>query len=437
VLEKLITKVTIATMVTMLCGGAVAGFAQEEAAQQEAAQEAAAEPQGKQWQDGKVEYDLYEAARTATVPAEQLKALDAWKDKYSSTDYEVERRLMYMLAYQGLQQPNEMYEAAQNLVAMGRDTVGTQIYFQGVYFLTTLTTSTAREAAEYLDNGEKYARDVLETMKQLERPEGVAEAAWNNQLHGIEVAAQTTIGWVAMKNGNNVAAEREFRELLKLDPQNAQASYWLASMLLAQKDADKQQEAFFHFARAGNYAGPGAMPPSNRQTVADYAKKIYVGFHGDESGLDDLIAMAQRSAVAPRDLRIKSKQEIEIEEENRMQREEPARYLWLSVKKQLVAPDGTTYFENSMKTRLVAFEGYLVAQSPPDRPTTLVLAMSDRSTREVTINLNQPFRYGAAGGTRIRFSGVPTSFRQEPFMLTLDADQRDISGWPAAPDRQE
>ena len=435
--DKVISRLTITVMAACLFGSAIIGFAQEEAAAEgDAAEQAPAQPEGPQWKD-REEYDAYQAAYGATDPAEKLKALEAWKEKYPETDYEVQRRLMYLDAYQGLQQPAELYDAALELVGMGRDTLGDPNYLRGAYLITTLTMSMQRTEAQYLANGEKYAREVLEIANGMQRPAEMAEAAWTTQIQGIKVSAQTTVGWIAMQRKNYPVAERELRTLLEMDPQNGQASYWLGTVLLAQRDPQKQFQAFWQFARAGHMTGEGAMPAANRKTVADYLADIYTKFHGDDSGLDELIQQAQQRTFSPQGFSVKSAEQIAVEKENELLRTNPDLYAWRNTKNELTGPDGMQFYQTRMNDSLVSLVGYVISQDPPERPTTLVLGLSDRTTREVTLHLDQPYRYPAARGTRLRFQAVPTSFTQEPFMLVMDAEQDNISGWPDAPPRTE
>jgi hypothetical protein len=396
-----------------------------------------AQQKEKQWKD-RAEYDLYEEIRKSTDAAAQLKLLDTWKEKYPSTDYEVERVLMYTLAYQQAKQADKMYDSAEALVKLGPEVTGTDFHFRGLYFLTTLTTSTARTEPRFLDNGEKYARALMDVTKKLQKPANVSDADWQKQMKDLEILSHTTLGWVAMQRKNNAGAEKELRTLLQLNPENGQASYWLGTVILAQRDPAKQSEGMFHLARAGYYDGPGAMQPAGRQQVADYIKKTYTTFHGnDEAGFNELVAMARKSAVAPPDLRIRSKEEIEVEAENRMKSENPEGYLWeYGIKKRLLADDGEQYFASSMKNTSVALKGYVIGQDPPERPTSVFLAMSDRSTREVTLNLDEPFKYPAGRGTLLHFKGVPTSFTKEPFRVTFEVQQTEVQGWPPPPARQ-
>jgi tetratricopeptide (TPR) repeat protein len=411
---KFASKVLVAVLMGSLLGVAPPGQAQQ-----------------KQWKD-RAEYDLFEAARKEPDPKKKLDALNTWKQKYPATDYEEERLLMFTQTYQQLGDAAQMYDSALALLQKNPNNI------QGLYFITTLTTSMADTSPAKLANGEKYAKALLEAVGTLKKPENMAQEAWNKELDALRVVAHMTLGWVAMQRKNYAAAEEEFRQVLKMNPNNGQASYWLATVIIAQRNPDKQSEAFFHFARAGHYTGEGAMPEAGRKQVAEYLNKIYVSFHGDDSGLADLIAMAQKSAFPPPGLKIKSKEEIAFEREEELKKKDPELALWLNLKKLLTAPDGEQYFANSMRnTKVTGLRGYLVSATPPDRPNTLVLALSERGGRgEVTVVLDQPFRYSAPRGTPLRFEGVAKSFTKEPFMLTFEAQQEDIQGWPPPPARR-
>jgi hypothetical protein len=104
----------------------------------------------------------------------------------------------------------------------------------------------------------------------------------------------------------------------------------------------------------------------------------------------------------------------------------------MGVKDELVKPNGTQYFESNVKdAALPKLRGKLVSQSPAVRPKTLVLAMSDATTPEVTLNLNAPLAGKADPGTEIEFEGIPKTFTQSPFMVTMEVEKEKISGWPA------
>jgi hypothetical protein len=107
--------------------------------------------------------------------------------------------------------------------------------------------------------------------------------------------------------------------------------------------------------------------------------------------------------------------------------------LWLSIKAELTGPDGENYFNNTVKGALLPggvdgvryLTGTLLSAEPTAEPSVLVLAISDRSTPEVTVrfkdsawkdtHITGPLKLGSL----ITFEGVPVTFTKEPFMVTF------------------
>lgn len=107
--------------------------------------------------------------------------------------------------------------------------------------------------------------------------------------------------------------------------------------------------------------------------------------------------------------------------------------LWSTIKRDLTGPDGQEYFDHNLNGALVPggaggvqyFTGTLLSAEPAEQPRVLVLALSDRSTPEVTLRFknskwNDTHITGPLiRGSIIQFEGVPISFTNEPFMLTF------------------
>jgi len=107
--------------------------------------------------------------------------------------------------------------------------------------------------------------------------------------------------------------------------------------------------------------------------------------------------------------------------------------LWAYLKKELTGPDGQKYFDENLSGSLVPggaggveyFTGTLLSAEPAELPRVLVLAISDRSTPEVTLRFknskwNDTHITGPLmRGSVIQFEGVPISYTKEPFMVTF------------------
>jgi hypothetical protein len=360
------------------------------------------------WKD-RAEYDLFTSIAKEADPTKKLQILNSYKEKYPETQFKEQLLTFYVHTYRALKQDENVYSTALDLLKLNPKNM------DGLYSITTLTLALADTSPDRLANGEKYAAALLDNLKAMQKPASLAQADWDKQRTALEGTAHTALGWVAMNRKSN------------------------AAVILAQRDPAKQSEAFFHFARAANYTGEGAMAPAGRKQVGEYFNKIYTSYHGDdESGMAELVAMAQKSAFPPAGLKIKSEEQVKYEKAEKLKKENPTLALWLNIKEQLIGAGGSKYFSSSMRgTRVAGLRGYLISGSPAERPRTLVLAMSGRGgSREVTLVLNAPFRYSAPRGTALRFEGMPTSFSKQPFMVTFEVLRDNVRGWPPPPRRR-
>ena len=108
------------------------------------------------------------------------------------------------------------------------------------------------------------------------------------------------LGWVAMNRKDAAAAEREFRLSLKSDANAAQVCVWLGNLLRARKTPEAMSQALFFYARVANIEDPA------RAEYEKFVRKLYVGYHGDEAGLEGLMAAAKAGAFPPERFLIQS-----------------------------------------------------------------------------------------------------------------------------------
>ena len=86
-------------------------------------------------------------------------------------------------------------------------------------------------------------------------------------------------------------------------------------------------------------------------------------------------------------------------------KEDPAKALWLEIKRQLTGVDAQNFFEARLKdVALPTLAGQLVSATPADRPTTLTFLMPDGKDPEVTLHMKD------ARGRYISFPGPDAWF---------------------------
>jgi tetratricopeptide (TPR) repeat protein len=257
--------------------------------------------------------------------------------------------------------------------------------------------------------------------------------------------AYTTLGWIAMQRKNNDVAEQNFKKSLTINPNAVQVSYWLGTVIIAQKKPEKQAEALYDFARAAAYDGEGALAPAGRKQIDDYLTKVYTTIHGDTTGLAELKTMAKASPTPPADFKIKTAAEIAAENEEQLKKTNPELALWMNLKGQLLSPEGQTYFDSSMKgAQVPKLKGWLVSAKPAVKSKELLVSMESKDgTANVTLKLvgsdgttAAPLTGKPVVGTEIEieFEGVGDSFTKEPaFMVTFDVERAKITGLKVDP----
>jgi hypothetical protein len=80
-----------------------------------------------------------------------------------------------------------------------------------------------------------------------------------------------------------------------------------------------------------------------------------------------------------------------------------------------------------------ALKGTLVDAKPACKSKELMVAISDATHAEVTLNLDAALTGKPDTGVVIQWDGQPTAFTKEPFMLTMDTEKANITGLNLTP----
>ena len=367
----------------------------------------------KAWKDG--EYPMYEAASKETQPGKRLDLLDAWKQKFPSTDYEDVRQQAYL-----------------------------QTYSQA------LTAAYSTQDAQQLALAVKSASAVMSNLDGLfaYKPADVSDADWATAKKQVQSMALNIPGYVALQQKDYPKAEGEFTKSLQQDPNQGQVSFWLYMSIASQRPAVKSSQALFSFARSAMYDGPGALDEKVRpKNKADF-EALYSRFHGSAEGLEAVESLAKTTALPPDGFKIPSKSEMAAKEaadkaqkEEEFRKNNPMLALWVRIKTELTSPDGATYFEKSMKGAglpagvggVTEFKGKLIEAKPAIRPKELILSIEDGKTADVTLKLDVPLVGKMEPGAEIGFQGTATAYTASPYMVTFDVEKAKITGWKGAP----
>jgi tetratricopeptide (TPR) repeat protein len=402
------------------------------AAQNWSAAQAPAEKKEKKPKD-REEYDLYNNFVKETDPNKRIQILDQWKQKYPDSDYVADRLKFYLAVYQQLNQGAKAVEYANQVLVTEPDD------FAAHFAIAAFTPYLGSTDPKVLSGGEKAANAVLQLAdKQFapdKKPPNVDDATWAGAKKSALTVAHQCLGWVAKTGKKYDVAEQELIKTLDLTPTGAMVSYWLGETVMAEKNPDKYPLAFFSFARAASYAGPGALPPNVRQQVDAYLSKVYKNYHGDDAaGLAELKKLAMASPLPPPDLKIKSADEVRVEKEEELKKNNPLLATFIAIKDGLTGQDGATFWNSMKGTAMPKLRGTVVSAKPAVKPKVVELAMSQSTTTEITLTAPEASaRCKLDPGATVEFDGAePKEFTPNPFMLKMEGGKI-VTGCTDAP----
>lgn len=405
------------------------------AAQRWSAAQAPAQP--KQAKDAE-EANLFNNILKENDPKKKLQLLDQWTQKYPDTAFKEQRYGFYIQAYQISGQLAKAVEAAQELLKLKSEELTPQGIYTAHFTIALLTPFLGSNDPNVWANGEKSANFLLQSADEhfsaQNKPQGVSDDQWAQAKKGTLATAHQSLGWVAKQQKKNDAAEQELIKAIELNPNNGQVSFWLGEAVLAEKNPDKYPLAFFGFARASSYDGPGALAPQVRQQIDAYLAKIYKNYHGDDSGLAELKAMAKTQPLPSADLKIKSSEEVKAEKEEELKKSNPLLAIFVQIKEGLTGAESAKFWEDMKGKAMPPLRGTIVSAKPAVKPKVVELAMSQSQTAEITLTAPETSaRCKLDPGATVEFKDAEAKeFTPNPFMLKLEGGKI-TSGCSEAP----
>src|ERR1700722_6943238 len=215
------------------------------------------------------EFTLYDSILKDTNPKTRLDKLQEWQTKYATTEFESQRKALFLDTYVKLNQPKEAVAEAKLILADDPKDF-TSLYYT-MYFTRALTGD--KPTPEVLDQGEKATTALLANIDTP--PANVTADQWKGARPGVETLAHSTLGWIAMQRKSWDAAEGELQKSLALDPNSAEVDYFMGTVIASEKNPQKMPAAYFYFARAATYDGPGSVAPAGRQQVLTFVTRAY------------------------------------------------------------------------------------------------------------------------------------------------------------------
>jgi hypothetical protein len=407
------------------------------------------------------EYDIFnQTLKDAANPAQQIKDLDTWTQKYPDSDYKDDRLYYYISAYAGAKQPAKVLEIGSQLMARDLKSVykdpkqGPQQVLTVLYQMAVNILNIPNASPDQLAAGEKAARALADYANEYftaaNKPAGTSDADWAKTKGDVTNLSKAVLMNLASRPGNDAmtkyaadknpencrAAEAAFTKALEQFPDSAALSYGLgrAQVCLYKIQPEKISAGLYQVARAVAL-DPSLGGTADAKAIDKYLTTLYTQYHGaDDEGLKHLKDTAKASPLPPSGFKIESEVEIATRKEEEFKKTNPQLALWMGIKKQLADQGGEQYFAGSLKDAQVPkLKGTLVEGKPACRSKELLVAISDPTHPEVALKLDTPLSGKPETGVEIQWEGVPSAFTKEPFLLTMDTEKAKIENLKSTP----
>ncbi len=393
-------------------------------------------PAKKNYKD-RAEYELYAKITQTQDPKQRLELLNQWEQKYPSSDYAHDRLLYYVNTLNQLA-PNDP-SARQQLIDKSKQLLKEDPKaYQAAYFISVWAPAVGGQnpppemQSTIQDAAQMVISDADQNFASAKKPQNMSDADWAKAKSDVLALAHKDLAYVANAKNDTKTAEDQYKESLKANPNQGPLSYEYAKMLQTDSKIPADQKyptILYEYARAAQYDGPGSLSAAQRPQVLAYFNKVYAQYHGSADGADQLLSQAKNSPLPPDGFNITSAASIAQNQAQQLQSRidgDPSFKLWYSIQQQLVQ-QGDQFFSQmkgaeipGTQAGVKSFTGTVISVEPADKPTKVVLGVTDPTKPDATLDFSEPIPATAVQvGSKVDFSGIAESFSANPYMLTF------------------
>lgn len=391
------------------------------------------------------EYNEYNAAKSKTVPAEKIAALEAFITKFNNptlmpfvyrdlyTTYYAQKNYAKTIEYVDKLLALEKVDAATKLAALVNRG---QAYGAGA-------TDAAMQTPEMLTKTRQASEQGIAALAALAKPANMAEDAFNKQKQAIGFVFNSVAGIAASYQKDYKAAETSFQAALALNAEDATTHYRLGAADL-QEAPPNANDGFWELGRSIALKIPGT------DQVKQFMRGRLIQYQqpGCEKLVDEqinqVLTLAAAGAGRPSDFIIPSAQDLQ------MARDDTSNFLpWLQeggahANTMWLATCGLEFPDVAVRVMEV------VPGDAPDKFTLSAFRAPTQEAMEAATMPNMEIHVTGQADVKkvskddfVRFTGTLNGYQATPFLLTWDEakvnpeDLQDLAapGAPAAAGR--
>lgn len=242
-----------------------------------------------------------EYSKTASSHAEKISFLEqtvslaeAFLQEFLTSDFKVGAYVYEIRAYSLRGKMNQAVEAARNAQNIDPDN------FEVLTFLSAAFPEVYRtgdpDAILKLNRAESDAVHGLDVLQRVQKPADVTDAEFNFCVNGSRAFFNGTIGFVDLQRKDYANAIIALTAASANDPTDGEEFYRLGRVYIYSAQPDFDYGIWF-VARAEALAR--VSPHVSDDHLQEYLRRLYVSYHGNEEGLEDIVAHAFKAVIPP------------------------------------------------------------------------------------------------------------------------------------------
>jgi tetratricopeptide (TPR) repeat protein len=250
-----------------------------------------------QWKS-RDEYDAYNAMVTATDPDKKIALAEAFLQKYPTSDFKTGAYMAEMQVYYQQSKSDKTVEVAKKILGVDPDNI---VALRVLSFtFPFLYKPDQADATSVLSRADSDAHHGLDLLTKLQKPAGATDAQFQQGVKELRSIFNDCIGFVALQRKDYATAITALKAGDTDNPSDVYGFYRLGLAYLYSTPPD-YDHAIWYIARAVGLAeaATDAATKSQGDDISKFLKRVYVNYHGTDTGLADIETQAKTQPDPP------------------------------------------------------------------------------------------------------------------------------------------
>ena len=248
------------------------------------------------------EYDAFTAMANEKDNNKKISLAEAFLQKYPNSDFKDGAYVVEMQTYQLLGEADKAVDAAHKILEANPAQPNQLEALRFLSFVFPFAyKADASDAAAKLSRAESDAKQGLEALQKLQKPAGVSDEQFNQAVRGLRAVFNGTVGFVALQRKDYAAALTSYKAAAEDNPSDWYVFFRMGLAYLLSNPHD-YDHGIWDIARAYDLAK--AANDTNAAEFEKYLRQTYIGYHGNDQGLQDIITQAASSPNPPEGFKV-------------------------------------------------------------------------------------------------------------------------------------